>query len=187
MSIADLATDVAYVPELPAHDPEIEDINAEAFGPGRFTRAAYSIREGGPHRRDLSFVALWDGGVIGSVRMTPIAAGRGRALLLGPLAVRPAFKNLGIGRKLVALALDAARREGWALSILVGDAPYYAPLGFSKMVPYGQIAMPRPVDPARLLACELRPGALEGFAGAVVHADLAKQTAAKGGLKAAAE
>lgn len=186
MSIADLAADVAYVPETAAHDPEIEHINAEAFGPGRYTRAAYSIREGGPHRRDLSFVALAGGAVVGSVRMTPIAAGEGRALLLGPLAVRPAFKNLGIGRKLVAIALDAARRDGWGLSILVGDAPYYAPLGFSKVVPHGQLAMPRPVDPARLLACELVPGTLAGFAGPGVHADLAKP-AVRGALRAAAE
>lgn len=175
MSIAAMAAlDVAYVHETAAYDAEIEDINAEAFGPGRFSRAAYSIREGGPHRRDLSFVALSDGAVAGSVRMTPIAAGSGRALLLGPLAVRPAFKNLGIGRKLVVLALEAARADGWSLAILVGDAPYYAPLGFSKVVPRGQLLMPRPVDPARLLACELVPGALEGFAGAVVHEDRAK-------------
>jgi predicted N-acetyltransferase YhbS len=101
--------------------------------------------------------------------MTPIAAGKGRALLLGPLAVRPAFKNLGIGRRLVAIALEAARKDGCRLAILVGDKPYYAPLGFSKTVPYGQLAMPRPVDPARLLACELVAGALEEFRGKVVH------------------
>ena len=38
--------------------PQIEAINEEAFGPGRFARAAYRIREGGPHERDLSFVAV---------------------------------------------------------------------------------------------------------------------------------
>lgn len=173
MSIADLATNVAYVTETTAHDPEIEEINAEAFGPGRFSRAAYAIREGGPHRRDLSFVALSGEKVIASVRMTPIAAGEGRALLLGPLAVRPAFKNLGIGKKLAMMALAAAREDGWGLVILVGDAPYYQPLGFSKIVPYGQLSMPRPVDPARLLACEIEEGALDGFAGEVMHVDLA--------------
>lgn len=174
MSIAVLATDVVYATETVAHDIEIEEINADAFGPGRFTRAAYAIREGGPHRRDLSFVALSKGTVIGSVRMTPIAAGQGRALLLGPLAVKPAFKNLGIGRKLALMALDAAQGDGWGLAILVGDAPYYKPLGFSKVVPYGQVIMPRPVNPARLLACELVEGALDGFAGKVVHGNLAK-------------
>ena len=177
--------DVTYVPETAAHDPEIEDINAEAFGPGRFVRAAYHIREGGPHRRDLSFVALLDGKVIASVRMTPIAAGAGRALLLGPLAVRPSHKNLGIGKKLVAVALEAARTDGWHLVILVGDGPYYAPLGFTKVVPRGQLVMPRPVDPTRLLACELTPDALDGFAGNVVHADLARVPAANPGRLAA--
>ena len=170
--------DVVYVTETAAHDLEIEEINAEAFGPGRFTRAAYAIREGGPHSRDLSFVALVDGRVVGSVRMTPIAAGAGRALLLGPLAVRPDYKNLGIGRKLVALALEAARKDSWQLAILVGDAPYYMPLGFSIVIPRGQAIMPRPVDPARFLACEFVPGALASFTGNVVHADLARDAIA---------
>ena len=48
MSLAD----VIYVPESPAHDADIEAINDEAFGPGRFVRAAYRIREGGPVRAD---------------------------------------------------------------------------------------------------------------------------------------
>src|SRR6185436_971686 len=98
--------DVAYLPEQPAHDPEIEHINAEAFGPGRFARAAYRIREGGPHERALSFVAIHENAVIASVRMTRVAAGEGTALLLGPLAVRPAYKNLGIGRRLVRIAVE---------------------------------------------------------------------------------
>ena len=162
---------VTYMPELPAHDPEIDAINEEAFGPGRFTRAAYKIREGGPHDRQLSFVALHDGIVIASVRMTWIAAGKGRALLLGPLAVRPSFKNIGIGRRLVAMALDAAKEAGAPSVVLVGDEPYYGPLGFKK-IPYGQVAMPRPVDPNRLLAVEIRPGAVALLAGDVCHAGL---------------
>ncbi|MEP9399987.1 N-acetyltransferase [Mesorhizobium sp. KR2-14] len=162
---------VTYMPELPAHDPEIDAINEEAFGPGRFTRAAYKIREGGPHDRQLSFVALHDGIVIASVRMTWIAAGKGRALLLGPLAVRPSFKNIGIGRRLVAMALEAAEQAGAPSVVLVGDEPYYGPLGFKK-IPYGQVAMPRPVDPNRLLAVEIRPGAVALLAGDVCHADL---------------
>ena len=162
---------VTYMPELPAHDPEIDAINEEAFGPGRFTRAAYKIREGGPHDRQLSFVALHDGIVIASVRMTWIAAGKGRALLLGPLAVRPSFKNIGIGLRLVAMALEAAEQAGAPSVVLVGDEPYYGPLGFKK-IPYGQVAMPRPVDPNRLLAVEIRPGAVALLAGDVCHAGL---------------
>lgn len=162
--------DVAYLPEQPAHEPEIEHINAEAFGPGRFARAAYKIREGGPHERALSFVAIGDGAVIASVRMTRVAAGEGRALLLGPLAVRPAYKNLGIGRRLVRIAVEAAEQGGAAAVLLVGDEPYYGSLGFRK-VPRGQLAMPRPVDLERILAIELKPGALAALKGMVDHED----------------
>ncbi len=165
MSLAD----VAYVAEEPAHDQAIESINEEAFGPGRFARAAYRIREAGPHARDLSFVALDGDEVIASVRMTPVVAGEGQALLLGPLAVRPSWKNLGIGKKLVRIAVDAARKAGAAAVVLVGDEPYYGPLGFQR-VPRGQIAMPRPVDPDRLLACELVPGAVQKLGGMMRHA-----------------
>ena len=168
-----IPADIDFVPELAAHDPEIEHINEEAFGPGRFARAAYKIREGGPHERALSFVALDKGAVVASVRMTRIAAGDGRALLLGPLAVRPSHKNIGIGRKLVAIALDAAAAAGAPAVILVGDEPYYGPLGF-KRIPRGQISMPRPVDLDRLLVVEITPGALESLRGEVCHADLAK-------------
>jgi predicted N-acetyltransferase YhbS len=165
--------DVAYMPESPAHDAEIDAINEEAFGPGRFARAAYKIREGGPHERQLSFVAMHEGTVIASVRLTRIAAGEGRALLLGPLAVRPDFKNIGIGRRLVAIALEAAANAGAPAVVLVGDEPYYGPLGF-KRIPRGQISMPRPVDLDRLLAVEMAPGAVAQLTGEVCHADRAK-------------
>ncbi len=164
--------DVAYAPELPVHDAEIEEINAEAFGPGRFTRAAHKIREGGPHARDLSFVATENGHVIASVRLTPIAVGEGRAMLLGPLAVRPSWKNLGIGRKLMAMAADAAKSRGARAIVLVGDAPYYGPLGYVQVKP-GTMTMPWPVDPARLLVLELMPGGAASLNGAISHADVA--------------
>jgi predicted N-acetyltransferase YhbS len=48
----------------------------------------------------------------------------------------------------------------------VGDVPYYSRFGFQPAPP-GQIALPGPVDPARLLAVELVPGALEGVGGVV--------------------
>lgn len=168
--------DIVFLPEEPAHDDAIDQINAEAFGPGRFARAAYRIREGGPHERALSFVALHEGEVVGSVRLTRIAAGNGRALLLGPLAVRPVYKNKGIGKKLVRIALEAAQAAGSEVVVLVGDEPYYGPFGF-KPIPRGQLSMPRPVDPDRLLAAELKKGGLIKLQGLVTHAGLAHEIA----------
>jgi predicted N-acetyltransferase YhbS len=164
--------ELTYAQEDPAHDSEIEAINAEAFGPGRFVRAAYRIREGGPHDRALSFVALYGGVVVGSVRMTHVVIGTTPALLLGPLAVRPEWKSKGIGRALMRMTMEAARVARHKLVVLVGDEPYYGPFGFRKVTP-GKIAMPAPVDPNRLLACELEPRALEKVAGAVRHRDRA--------------
>ncbi|MDQ6436809.1 N-acetyltransferase [Mesorhizobium sp. LHD-90] len=168
-----IPADVVFVPETAAHDAEIDHLNEEAFGPGRFARAAYKIREGGPHERRLSFVALHEGEVIASCRLTRIAAGEGRALLLGPLAVRPAHKNLGIGKKLVAISVEAARQAGAGAVLLVGDEPYYGPLGFRR-ISRGQISMPRPVDLDRILVHELTPAAAERLKGEVCHADLAR-------------
>lgn len=159
---------VTYAQETPAYDAEIDDINEEAFGPGRFARAAYRIREGGPHDRTLSFVALDGNTVVASVRLSPIVVGAGPALLLGPLAVRPHWKNKGVGRALMRMAVEASRVAGHRLIILVGDEPYYGPFGFRR-TPAGQIEMPGPVDPARLLACELVPHSLAQARGIVRH------------------
>jgi predicted N-acetyltransferase YhbS len=112
-------------------------------------------------------VCLIEGRMVAAVRFTPVViGGRGGALLLGPLAVDPDFANRGHGRGLVAEALEAARAAGIALVVLVGDEPYYGRLGFRR-IPRGQIALPGPVDPDRLLAAELAPGSLAGFSGRV--------------------
>ncbi len=164
-----LVAGISFAAETPCFDAVIEELHALSFGPGRFARAATRIREEGPHDRALSFVACRNEVLVGSVRLTPIAAGEGRAHLLGPLAVSPAFKSMGIGRHLMGLALEAAREQGVGLVLLVGDEPYYKQFGFTR-VPYGQVVMPRPVDPARLLAHEIASGALARFRGAVTHA-----------------
>ena len=156
--------------EVPSHDAQIETIHAAAFGPGRFARAAFRIREGGPQDRTLSRVALLDGEVIASVRLTPIVIGNSAALLLGPLAVKPEHMNRGIGRKLMQECLTQAHQQGHALVLLVGDEPYYGPFGF-KRVPHGTVIFPAPVDPNRILLCELTGGAGEGVSGIVKHAN----------------
>lgn len=148
--------DLVYLTEDASHDEVIELINEEAFGPGRHTRAAARIREEGAHDRTLSFVCADDGETIASVRMTAVMAGDVKGHLLGPLAVRPSHKNRGIGRELVRIAIDAAKRKGSEAVILVGDAPYYGPLGFEK-VAYGALQFPGPVDPNRVLVVPLRP------------------------------
>lgn len=154
----------AYRPETPADDPEIDALHAEAFGPGRYARAAFRLREGTDHDRRLSFIATAEDRLVASVRLTPIRIGGRPALLLGPLAVKPAHKGKGAGKALVRIALDAARAAGHAVVLLVGDEPYYGPLGFVRLARYA-ITLPAPADPDRVLVAGLAPGALAGLAG----------------------
>ena len=153
-----------YRLEQPNDDQEIETLNSDVFGPGRFVRAAYRLREGIPHDRGLSFVAQAGDRLIASVRMTGITIGGRPALLLGPLVVLPSFKGQGAGKTLVRIAVEAARKAGHKVVMLVGDEPYYGPLGFSQLAPYA-ITLPAPVDPARVLVAGLVEGALEGLSG----------------------
>jgi predicted N-acetyltransferase YhbS len=150
--------------ERPEDAPAIERLHERAFGPGRFARTAFRLREGVPPRRDLSFVARVGSMLVGSNRMTRIHIGATPALLLGPLTVEPAFRDLGIGVSLMKASLAAATDLGERLVILVGDEPYYGRVGF-KHVPPGRIILPGPVDLNRLLVRELVPGAFEGVSG----------------------
>lgn len=153
-------------PEHPSDHDAIERLHERAFGPGRFARTAFRLREGATHDLGMSFAAHVGTLLVGSVRLTPIWAGSVPALMLGPLTVEPAFKDRGIGAALVRQALTRAEACGEKLVLLVGDAPYYARFGFTP-VPRGQLTLPGPVDPARLLACAIDANALNDARGAV--------------------
>ncbi len=142
----------------------IEALQAELFGPERFKRAAYVLRDGIPPDPELSFVALADEEVVASVRMTPITIGGRPALILGPLVVAPACKGRGAGKALVRIGLAAARNAGHRVVMLVGDLPYYGPLGFT-FLGRDVITLPAPVDPDRVLVAGLVEGALDGLVG----------------------
>jgi predicted N-acetyltransferase YhbS len=157
---------LTILPETPDDAPAIEHLNARTFGPGRFAKTAYRIREEVTHIPELSFTARVGTLLVGSVRLSPILIGEAKGLLLGPLTVEPPFRDRGIGQALIARALDAAKAMGHRLVVLVGDEPYYGKAGF-KPVAKGQITMTGPVDPARLLVAELSPGAFEGVTGAI--------------------
>jgi predicted N-acetyltransferase YhbS len=144
----------------------IERLHERTFGPGRYARTAYRIREDIPHRLDLSYTARIGTLMVGSVRLSPIRIGATPALLLGPLTVEPPFRDRGIGLALIERALAEAKSKGHRLVVLVGDEPYYGKAGFRR-IPKGRVTMPGPVDPERLLVAELAPGASENIAGAI--------------------
>jgi len=151
--------------ERPRDRRLVEGLIARAFGPGRFAKTAERLRETSAPILDLSFVAWSDGEAVGCVRLWPIAIGETPALLLGPFAVEEAWRSQGLGAALIRRAVEAATTAGHGVILLVGDQPFFGPLGFS---PARDVVLPGPVDPRRVLVRALRPGAADQLSGPVV-------------------
>jgi len=166
-------------PERPEDAPLVDALNEAAFGPGRFAKSAYRLREGVSQVAELSFVAVEGRKFRGSVRFWPILIGGHKALMLGPLAVQSDQRGRGIGVSLMEHALAEARRLGHDVVILVGDEPYYARVGFAKLPP-GRIRFPGPVDPSRILCLSLKAGAALNLSGEVRRAGLNEANCADG-------
>ena len=157
--------------ESPADAAQVAALNAESFGPGRFAKSAYRLREGVAPVAALSFVAVEPvagGGEIlrGSVRFWPIRVGGHEELLLGPLAVQGDQRGRGIGIALMQAGIEAARQGPWRGILLVGDEPYYAKVGFSRL-PMGRVKFPGPVDERRVLGLSLKGGEMLTLSGQI--------------------
>jgi predicted N-acetyltransferase YhbS len=137
-----------------------------SFGGDRHGRTCQRLREGRAPAEGLAFTAVRQGRLVGTVRLWHVTAGGVPALVLGPLAVDSACRNLGIGAALMKHALAAAKARGHGAVILLGDAPYYARFGFSPLKT-AELALPGPFDRERLLGLELRAGTLEGAWGMI--------------------
>src|SRR3990167_4350507 len=139
----------------------IEQLLDQAFGPDRFARTAYRIREGTDWLEGLSFAALdEDDLLVGSIQTWPIALtdpdGRSHPLLMvGPVAVVPEHQGQGYGKALMLAVLDAIEgtepRAAVLPQVMIGDPEYYGRFfGFSANHTGGW-QCPGPNDPARLL------------------------------------
>ena len=157
---------LTILPETLGDALAIERLHERTFGPGRYARSAFRIREGRGHMLELSFTARIGTLMVGSIRLTPICIGETPALLLGPLTVEPPFRSHGVGSALMARSLNEAKAKGYKLVLLVGDEPYYRRFGFQRALAEG-LVMPGWVDEARFLGKELAPGALRDAEGRV--------------------
>ena len=137
------------------------------FGANRHARTCQRLRDGHTPADGLAFSAVVRGRLVGTIRLWHVSAGGVRALVLGPLAVDPSCRALGIGAALMNHALAAAKARGHGAVILLGDALYYTRFGFSDLKT-AELSLPGPFERDRLLAIELRDGALDGAWGMIV-------------------
>lgn len=153
---------ITLAPIATATALDVEHLLDLAFGSDRHQRTAYRLRDGVEALPDLSFAALEDGALVGSIQCWPIQLTEDNGavmplILVGPVAVQPGRQRAGVGRMLMELALAEADAAGSDPMMLIGDAAYYERFfGFSAQHTAGW-EVPGPVDRDRLLA-RLRPG-----------------------------
>ncbi|MFA5580859.1 MAG: N-acetyltransferase [Paracoccaceae bacterium] len=146
---------------------EVEALFDLCFAPGREALSSYRLRDGVAPVRPLCLLARdADGVLAAAIRYWPVRIGDNAALLLGPVAVHPTRQSEGLGALLIQESVARAARLGWVRVMLVGDAPYYARFGFTKL---DHVHMPPPTNPDRVLGFELREGAWRGVRGDVTR------------------
>jgi len=138
-----------------------------SFGKNRHARTCQRLRDGRAPAEGLAFSAFHKGRLVGTVRLWHVSAGGVPALVLGPLAVDPSCRKLGVGAALMHHALVAAKARGHGAVVLLGDAPYYVRFGFSA-IKTSELSLPGPFERDRLLGLELHEGALDGAWGMIV-------------------
>lgn len=146
--------------------PQREMLLDQCFGPSRRQKTCERLREGRLPSQGLAFVARGNDRVLGTIRLWDVAVGTRPLLMLGPLAVSPSCRGLGLGTDLMMHAIAEARRLGHRAIFLVGDAPYYNRFGFFQANGQG-LDLPGPVARERFLVHEIIPGALAGVKGMV--------------------
>lgn len=156
--------------ERPEHAEQIEPLLDRCFGPDRFKKTAYKVRENTTPLPELSFVTVEGDRLLATIRYWPITIGdETPALLLGPIAVDPDLQGKGIGVGLMRETIKVATELGHELIVLVGDPEYYGQFGFQNATILG-FEMPGPVEERRLLVKECVSGALENVSGLVAGA-----------------
>lgn len=136
----------------------VERLLDRAFGTDRHARTAYRVRGQAQAIPALSFAAIDEVALVGSVQCWPVnlRADDGSThplVMVGPVAVDPARQQGGIGRALMIHALDAAAACGLnGALVLIGDPEYYERFfGFTAQRT-SRWRLPGPVEHRRLLA-----------------------------------
>ncbi len=156
-------------PAQPADRASIRRVVEAAFADHGEQVAAMVDALDAARRTRLSLVAEYDGAVVGQAQLSQSwVDARERlveVLVLSPLGVLPELQNQGIGSKLVAAALAAARELGAPAVFLEGDPDYYSRLGFEPGAAHGftppSARIPAPAFQVVVLDAEaVLPGAL---------------------------
>ncbi len=146
----------------------IERLLDAAFGPDRHGRTAYLIRDGVDWLPHLSFATVdAEGALIGSLQSWPVALTEADGLqipliMVGPVAVAPAHQKDGHGRAMMDAVVAAARAQGSAPLMMIGDPEYYGRFWNFSAEGTGGWRCPGPYEARRLMALSVDGRAIGG-------------------------
>ena len=134
----------------------VEHLLDLAFGTDRFGRTAYRIRQGMDAVPALSFAAVEDGALVGTIQCWPVAhhapdGGVAALVMVGPVAVRPDIQRGGHGRALMAQMLAAAETQADSALMMIGDPEYYGRFWGFTNAHTADWDLPGPFEQRRLL------------------------------------
>ena len=121
--------------KIQSDNDTIENLLNKTFGPGRYARSVYRLRENKPYLDDYSYVYSFNGKILASISFCETLINNSyTGLLLGPLAVEPIQVGKGYGKKLVKYSLDKISINSQIYFIIVvGEYDYYKEFGFNKL------------------------------------------------------
>ena len=155
---------INLVPLSSVAPDRIEHLLDAAFGTDRHQRTAYRLREGMPVIDTLSFAAVEEKNLLGTIQAWPASVrnseGADPIILVGPVAVTPKAQGRGIGKMLMARLLETADAGAADAMVMIGDPDYYGRFfGFHADATSGW-DVAGPVERHRLLARIRRPGGI---------------------------
>jgi len=155
--------DIQVRNESPDDFSAIDVVNLSAFEGEDEAKLVAELRERPDYSAELSFVAEFNGRLVGHCMLTPgqliSAKGTVDVLLLAPMSVVPSQSHRGIGTELVEAAKKAGKSKGFAAIIAAGQPDYYERLGFEHGANKG-VECNLPVPDDALMFIELEAGAV---------------------------
>ena len=151
---------------------DIKSVNDKAFGQENEGKIVENLRKNEKYISDLSLVAEIDNKIVGHILFFPIKVisqkNEYETLSLAPMSVLPNYQKMGIGLKLIAYGIKAAKKAGYTSIIVLGHSDYYPRFGFVPASTFG-IKPPFEVPDTAFMALELLPNSLKGKQGTVKY------------------
>ena len=156
--------------ETPSDYSAIRELNERAFGGAAEAKLVDMLRAA--KKIVISLVAVHQNQVVGHISFSPVTVAEGpenlQAVGLAPMSVLPKFQNRGIGSKLVREGLEACKRAGYEVVVVLGHTKYYPRFGFLKAKDCGLHNEYNAADSFMVL--ELQKGVLQEIRGLVKYA-----------------